>query len=67
MTTLIPRLASGTRVRMTPEAIAQGLQGRHNRTTGTVTGWTPTDGLMRVRRDGEKAAESYDPKFWEGV
>jgi hypothetical protein len=64
------RFKKGQRVRMTPQALRQGLGGRAKRirgeVRGTVTGYE--GGLsVRVRRDGLKTANSYYVGFWEAL
>lgn len=62
-------LPPGTRVEMTPHAIAMGLQGRSNRRTGVVrkARYHMPDGGITVLRDGIKRAERYDPSFWRAA
>ena len=57
------RIATGIRVKMTPLAIAQRLQGRLNRRTGLVVRVYGPDHIG-VRRDGCKAAERYHADYW---
>ena len=56
----------GQRVRMTAEAIRNGLDiSRYGKriTTGTVVGYFP--GWVRVLRDGIKNPNAYAEHFWE--
>ena len=59
----------GARVRMTPEAIRQGLHkaGRlpiKPSDTGTIISICD-DGLVRILRDHRKDIRKYSPDFWE--
>ena len=68
MTLARQRLSRGTRVQMTTEAIAQQLDGRFHRRTGTVVGYSRKyAGMIRIQRDGAWQAERYHPSFWEPI
>ena len=53
----------GMRVKMTKEAIENGLHHPSKVTSGTVTG--AFMGWPTVLRDGYKTASKYHPSFWE--
>jgi hypothetical protein len=60
----------GQRVKMTPSAIQNHLQGRAKTTLGTVRRIGTTDGsyaslTIFVQRDGLKSIDSYHCDFWE--
>lgn len=54
----------GDRVIMTEAGWRQGLLGRAKSQSGTVADVQISAGLVRVRRDGIKAAEWYSRNFW---
>jgi len=60
------RLVTGTKVKMTPLAIAQRLQGRLNRRTGLVV-HVYGQNHIGVRRDGGKVTERYLADYWTPV
>lgn len=63
----VKRFKVGQRVKMTPEAIEQGFQGRATSTRGTVTAVDPRGWDVTVKRDGLKHPTSYSVVFWESV
>ena len=61
MTAAITDFHRGDRIRLTHEA---NLTRSGSVRTGVVTSTMPEKGLIRVRRDGRKAIETWSPTFW---
>jgi hypothetical protein len=58
-------LPVGTRVKMTDDAVRYQLDdGYLKRRTGVITGHGREPNLIRVKRDGLKAIETFHRKFW---
>lgn len=59
-----PRFRIGDRVKLTPLGRSKGLL-RRSTDTGTVRGFGRQPLMVRVQRDGCKAAETWHYAFWE--
>lgn len=62
------KFTPGQAVRMTADAIRQGLQGPKDRRTGRVVEvYRLAPEYIRVRRDGLKSTERWSITFWEAI
>lgn len=63
-------MIAGDKIKMTPEALKQGLDGLYLRIrTGIFLGPASKNhkDCIRVRRDGRKVTEVYHKSFWEAA
>lgn len=60
------KLNRGDRLKMTDDALSQGLDGARGISTGKFVRLTRNKKLICVQRDGYKNIDDiYHPKFWE--